>query len=75
MMHQDDLQFWLLEHKNSKSHVLSRTAIIIRLKQQIDDLYNAEMRVSELQISPQEALQTALSISTSAFILAEKTKL
>jgi hypothetical protein len=72
MIHQDDLQFWLLEHKTSKSHVLTDAGLINRIAAQSRRLQNASERLTEAQLSPSEAMQIAISISVDAFILAEK---
>lgn len=71
-MHTDDLQFWLMEHKASKSHVLSDAALINRIAAQSRRLQNASERLTDETLSPSVAMLIAISISVDAFILAEK---
>jgi hypothetical protein len=73
-VHQDDLQFWLLEHKNSKTSLLTDYAIINKLHAATSRLQNASQRLTDAVLTPQEAMEIALKISVDAFILAEKIK-
>jgi len=74
-IHQDDLQFWLLEYKQSKSHILTDHALINILGANIRRLQNANEHLTDVVYTPQQAMEIALKISVDAFILAEKIKL
>lgn len=73
-VHQDDLQFWLLEHKQSKSHILTDHALINIIAANIHRLQNARDHLTDVIYTPQQAMEIALKISVDAFILAEKIK-
>jgi len=73
-MKTDDLQFFLLEHKMSKSHVLSDTALINKLYNAVTHLRLVEERGIPEEMSRSEVMQLALKISVDAFILAENIK-
>lgn len=74
MIHQDDLQFWLLEHKESKAHDLSLAVLTTRMAHTMDSLKEYFVNLETDNMSSGEALEAMIKLSTDAFILAEKFK-
>ena len=75
MIHQDDLQFWLLEHKTSKSHNLTELGLANKIGRDATILMQAIGQNGEVDLTAQEILETAIRLSVNSFILAEKIKI